>query len=425
MKKAFLFIFIICLFFLNVYANENNPNNDFSKSVIFKDPHLISILKTDKINNIEYNKKLVLDDKEYKYYRKLTDENYFKLYLILERILRANNLYYQNWRIVIKPDTDNINAYSGSANLIVINSSLYDSLYNNNDALAFVIAHELSHILLGHHQISYENLNKVQKYNNEITSSNEIVKQNQNAQLLNDALGNYNTSMVNSIANLILLTGNAVSQHSINNLYKYERSLEYDSDVEAINLIARAGYDFNNASEAFQLLSTLPFIYSPENTHPKIEDRIANIKRVVSLTDINELKNQGMVNIYNSKVMKLKKSSDNYSIILEKLSIQPKYPYTPLSLSDKLINKAYICYLNQNFDESSIYFKEASIINKSNYIPALYLSYINEYKFLETLDKQFYKSSVSWAKKAYRLNPNSIYTNSQLSELKQLKNDSK
>ena len=425
MIKAFLLIFTISLLFLNVYAQDINSNNDLNKSEIFKDPCLIYIFKSDKIKNIDYNKKLMLDEKEYKNYRKLTDENYFKLYRILERILRANNLYYQNWRIIIKPDVDNINAYSGSANLIVINSSLYDSLYNNNDALAFVIAHELSHILLGHHLISSENLNKIQKYNKEIISNNEIIKQNQNAQMLNNVFGNNSAAVGNSIANLIILTGNAVSQHSINNIYKNERSLEYDSDSEAINLISRAGYDVNKASEAFQLLSNLPFIYSPESTHPKTEDRIANIKQVVSLTDFNELKNQGMLNIYNSKVLKLKKSSDNYSIILEKLDIQPKNPYIPLSLSDKLINKAYICYLNRNFNESSKYFKEASMINKTNYIPALYLSYIDEYKFLETLDKQFYKSSVYWAKKANRLNPNSIDTNSQLSELKQLNKDYK
>lgn len=45
-----------------------------------------------------------------------------------------------NWRIALIKDTENVNAFATDANLIAIYTALYDSVYENDDALAMVIA---------------------------------------------------------------------------------------------------------------------------------------------------------------------------------------------------------------------------------------------------------------------------------------------
>ena len=67
-------------------------------------------------------------------------------------MIRANKLDYINWRIAIYRDTEEPNAYSTNMNLVSISTSLYDTLKNNDDALALVIGHEMGHALLGHQQ---------------------------------------------------------------------------------------------------------------------------------------------------------------------------------------------------------------------------------------------------------------------------------
>ena len=45
-------------------------------------------------------------------------------FIILDKILRANKLQYQNWRIGIDIATDDMNAFASTANLIIIYSPI-------------------------------------------------------------------------------------------------------------------------------------------------------------------------------------------------------------------------------------------------------------------------------------------------------------
>lgn len=69
---------------------------------------------------------------------------------------------YVNWRVAIRKSED-INAATYSGNYIIINTALYDSVYTNDDALAFVIAHEMSHQILGHTQRQAELYRKLER----------------------------------------------------------------------------------------------------------------------------------------------------------------------------------------------------------------------------------------------------------------------
>ena len=80
------------------------------------------------------------------------NRDFYTLYRVAERLIRANKLDYVNWRICLVSAVEDFNAGTTSGNLILIHTALFDSLYNNEDALAMTIAHELAHQVLGHTQ---------------------------------------------------------------------------------------------------------------------------------------------------------------------------------------------------------------------------------------------------------------------------------
>ena len=171
------------------------------------------------------NRKKNNDDKEYKKFKKDVKEDYYNLYLILDRVLRANNLQNQNWRLALVNNLEEINASSGSANLIQINTSLYDSLYPDESALAFIISHELAHLILKHNQISYENRTEIATLKRKI----EILRQAQS---------------VTCLAIAIKLSS------KVDELYEQERKLENDDDSEEVILKLRASYDIEKVISA-------------------------------------------------------------------------------------------------------------------------------------------------------------------------------
>ena len=146
-------------------AKYTLPKADPDVLTQIKDPKLIKLSNVKPVNETAYKNKLANDEIIYKTkiipaLRKNMntvnvqpdDVDFYKIYRILERIIRANNLDYINWRLILAEDTTSINAMTTAGNLIIINSSLLDTFHNNHDALAFIIAHELSHQILGHMQ---------------------------------------------------------------------------------------------------------------------------------------------------------------------------------------------------------------------------------------------------------------------------------
>ena len=115
------------------------------KKLVLKDPKLIKF-KADNIKKItdkQWEKKKEQDIAYYKKnvipylvemsnkYNKTITIDFLNLYLVTERIIRANGLDYINWRIVLTDETTNFNAATTAGNLIMINSALYDSFHNN------------------------------------------------------------------------------------------------------------------------------------------------------------------------------------------------------------------------------------------------------------------------------------------------------
>lgn len=399
MKKIILFL-LVFISIINVsFAKDNSPNKSYYGSIeqnlILKDPKLISLQKTKSVDLKLFEQKQLKDNEEYKKCKKGIKVEYYNLYVILDRILRANNLQSQNWRLALKTSLKDINASAGSANLIQINTSLYDSLYPDESALAFIISHELAHLILKHNQISYENRSEIATLKRKI----EILRQAQS---------------VTCLAIAIKLSS------KVDELYEQERKLEYDADSEAVILMLRAGYDIEQVISALNLLSSLPNIYTDRSTHPTVENRICNVQDDMTLLDKDMLINEGMYNLFNSKISSIKYSADKKTVVIYNRKNNNKIVYVPITKEDKLLNKAYLYYISNNIPMAKQYFERAYVVNSNNYITPLYLSYISEYNFYNSGDKKDLKDAKFYSKKAYKLNQNDKFVNKQRNDIKAL-----
>lgn len=399
MKKIILFLFVFISIINVSFANDNSPNKSFygsvEKNLTLKDPKLITLKQTKTVDLKLFEQKKNNDDKEYKKFKKDVKEDYYNLYLILDRVLRANNLQNQNWRLALVNNLEEINASSGSANLIQINTSLYDSLYPDESALAFIISHELAHLILKHNQISYENRTEIATLKRKI----EILRQAQS---------------VTCLAIAIKLSS------KVDELYEQERKLEYDADSEAVILMLRAGYDIEQVISALNLLSSLPNIYTDRSTHPTVENRICNVRDDMTLLDKDMLINEGMYNLSNSKISSIKYSADKKTVVIYNRKNNNKIVYVPITKEDKLLHKAYLYYISNNIPMAKQYFERAYVVNSNNYITPLYLSYISEYNFYNSGDKKDLKDAKFYSKKAYKLNQNDKFVNKQRNDVRAL-----
>lgn len=399
MKKIILFLFVFISIINVSFANENSPNKSFygsvEKNLALKDPKLITLKQTKTVDLKLFEQKKNNDDKEYKKFKKDVKEDYYNLYLILDRVLRANNLQNQNWRLALVNNLEEINASSGSANLIQINTSLYDSLYPDESALAFIISHELAHLILKHNQISYENRTEIATLKRKI----EILRQAQS---------------VTCLAIAIKLSS------KVDELYEQERKLEYDADSEAVILMLRAGYDIEQVISALNLLSSLPNIYTDRSTHPTVENRICNVRDDMTLLDKDMLMNEGMYNLSNSKISSIKYSADKKTVVIYNRKNNNKIVYVPITKEDKLLHKAYLYYISNNIPMAKQYFERAYVVNSNNYITPLYLSYISEYNFYNSGDKKDLKDAKFYSKKAYKLNQNDKFVYKQRNDVRAL-----
>lgn len=384
-----------------------------------RDTNLIpAVVKAPLVEANKYKEKVSKDKKEFQKVNKKLKQEHYCLAEIFDRLIRANNLQYQNWRFAITLDAESVNAHAGSANLIVINSSLYDSLYPNEDAIAFVLAHELSHLILKHNQLSAENFVKISKYQKEIAELEREISRQNTIGSVNSALKNYNAAAANAGANFANGFAKGVLEAKIEHIYEQERKLEFIADSEALVLMTRAGFNPEKAQDAMDFLSNLPHVEDAKNTHPSFDDRMLNLEEDLFLNDEENYKNQGRKNILDSKVLIVKKSKDKKTIILYRDEKFDRTEYVQLSKEDKLIQKAYEYYKIDDYENAKAYFLKANKENSKNVIPPLYLSYIEEYNFIQNPQKTTFKQAKLWLKQARRIDSDNEYVKKQKTDLK-------
>lgn len=336
-----------------------------------KDANLIEVKDYKKINSFNLKKKLHKDNKEHQKYKHILSKEEYDIYQISEKIIRANNLQFKNRRIGFNIDKQIINANGINNNLILINSSLYDCLHQNKDALAFAIAHELSHFILSHQKETIENSYKIKKIEENIDKLNS-----------QKIYENYTKNLKNLI----------------NNIYISQRELELEADSLALELIIKAGYNYDNALEIFDYLEEDYNYYEGRNIYPLIYERKENLKNELEILNIEKLTQEGINNIFSSKILSIQKSIDKETLVINKPKNYKLYSFKPQTKAEKLISKAYSYYQKEDIENAILYFKKAQQYAQNNFIIPLYLSYCYE-------ENNNIKLAKKYIKKAHLLNP--------------------
>ncbi len=361
-----------------------------------KDPKLIKLANYPKVDEKAFQTKLAEDEKIYKKQimpilaKNMNSINvepaavdFYKVYRVAERLIRANNLDYANWRIAIRKTPDDVNAQATAVNFIWINTALYDSLYGDDEALAFVLAHEMSHHILGHQQ-----------------RMAELIKRFEVSDKYRDILYPNIPEPVTTFQEI--------------NLYKESRMMEFMADAEAFILVAKAGYSPNAAMSALNLMDALPNIKYWDSTHPITKDRIKSANENISYLNPDWV-NAGKANILNSPVLPCKKSSDRVSIVIGKSNTSKDF-YEPENIEQKVTRIAYMNYKQGRMENAIKYFEKANKISP-NYANYLYISYANEYLYKASKTKKYLNEAQKAVKKASELNFSDINVQNQLRDL--------
>lgn len=370
-------------------AEYTFPQVVSANSIELKDPKLIHLSDVKPVDEAAYKAKIAKDEAVYKAKIKPalsknmhsvnvqpSEVDFYNVYRIAERLIRANNLDYMNWRIAIRKSED-FNAAASNANFIYINTGLYDSLYDNPDALAFIIGHEMAHQILGHQQRKQEMLHQYDRLN----------------PLNGESLPGY-------IQRKRILAAS--------------RAMEFMADAEGAQLMTRAGYNMDKGMEALNFMNALPNVETLNDTHPIAEKRIRSMMENRAAFN-PEWSNEGKANIMNSDVLDCKKSSDRVSIVITQ-SGQPKKFYEPEALDKRILRIAYTSYKNRNMADAIKYFNKYSEIS-NDYVTQLYLSYANEFLYKQLNNEKYLEQATKAINKAKLLNPNDKYVIEQAAAL--------
>lgn len=360
-----------------------------------KDPKIFKINDFEDVSDSDFAKKISADNVKYSkiekdfisrkmdnYNGQAYGEDFYRVYRIAERIIRANNLQHLNWRIVINRDTA-INAYSHDMNCIEINTGLYDTFLDNDDAMAMVIGHEMAHALLGHSQRKQKIRDKLSKNGTPVYAS----------EVLADAI-------------------------LVRKLLIESKNMEYAADTEGAILAAKAGYDLDKGAEIISFLYTLPQSKDFYSTHPNAKRRLENFAENRKYFLEEEWKNFGKYNIYKSDVLNVRLSSDRKSIVIGqgKTPLLNSY-YRPETMVQIYERYGYRSYLLGDYSEADKYFKKVLNLDKSKYIVYLYLSYVNEALYNQTGKEAYLKNAKEYSTYALKLKPDCKYAKEQIMSL--------
>lgn len=381
------------------YGSTNKYFKDYSEPVkaqtfdfTIKDPKLIKLGNYQEISDAKYNEKLAKDNIKYNEIKKFLKaqkiddyntqafgQDFYKVYRVCERVIRANKLDYVNWKIVL--DTDNsFNASMEGANTLTINTGLFDTFSNNEDALALAIGHEIAHSLLGHQARKTALINRI-----------ETAKRIQSYEMYIGAKRAY---------------------------ARESRKMELMADAEGAKLAAYAGYNLDKARDTIGFLNAIGNTSDAFSSHPNAEVRLKNYAESRKTFLEDEWAKQGRYNIYSSEVLNCDKSSNRKTIVITQGKQRSQNDYYHLETMDEYLTRlAYKSYLNGEFKEAEKLFKELLDINKNNPVAYLYMSYARECLYKQTGKQKHLEKAKEYADIAKDLQPNNKHIQQQVLDL--------
>ncbi|MDR3019987.1 MAG: M48 family metalloprotease [Treponema sp.] len=159
-------------------------------------------------------------------------------------------------------DSNEFNAFASPGGHIFVTRRLVETV-TSEDMLAAVIAHELAHVML-RHSITIINDTRFESQMSSIASAAAATAARTSSQASQAA--NFRNSISGTID--ILMTNG------------YSQAQEYEADIEAIMLLARAGYDPGALMEMLRVLQQSQGNQSSGlySTHPSPQFRMGNIQ---------------------------------------------------------------------------------------------------------------------------------------------------
>ncbi len=162
-------------------------------------------------------------------------------------------------------NSSQINAIACPGGLIFVCSGLTD-LASNEDELAAILAHEVSHVALGH---GIASIDKARWTEFGALVAQESAERSGISEV--QAAANDYGDLVEDMVSNIITRG-------------YSRETEYQADSLAVEICASAGYNPSALSSVLQRMSTITSRSGPGfwQTHPSPEDRLAAVAAVTA-----------------------------------------------------------------------------------------------------------------------------------------------
>ncbi len=372
------------------YFADYSVKNKNEDKIELKDPKIIKLDGYIEKDLAQYSAKVTKDNIEYEkvknylksrkvdnYNSQAYHEDFYAVYKVTEKLIRANKLDYINWRIVIDTKKE-FNANVAYLNCLTLNTGLIDTFKGNEDALALVVAHEMAHSMLGH----TERLSEI--YNKMLEAKAA------------GASGPYTTYRRKFLIN--------------------SKNAEYTADIESAKYLIRAQYDLDKAQEVLSVMNTFDYKVDGASTHPNGEKRLKNFEQNKLYFMDEEWSKQGKYNLIHTDVLKCEKSSDRKSIVIRKGEQKDSdYYYRPETTEEIYRRVGYKAYLNKDFKQATEYFKELAKLDDA--IAYLYLSYIEEYKYKKSHKPMCLKKARKYITLAYELDSKNKHIKEQAKAL--------
>ncbi len=199
---------------------------------------------------------------------------------------------YKGYSVVIL-DTDEINAMATPGGHIFVSRGLIDCT-QSEDALAAVIAHEISHIQLGH-SVTAIKASRTRAAVSDTAKAGlvtSLASANANSGFYGIKLGEKEMQKVFEAVDTISNASNEVVKTLVNTGFSKEQ--EFEADKNALYLLNDAGYDSRAMLDMLSQLDTSSSNSGWGATHPSPKDRIKKVeKELAKMEKANILSSDG------------------------------------------------------------------------------------------------------------------------------------
>lgn len=213
---------------------------------------------------------------------------YDKALSIFKNICTKNNIEVCP-NLIIK-DSSAIDSPTATTASVVITKGFIDKI-DNDDQLAFIMAHEITHILNGDAAKLKPNIinDKLKSLTKDMSYMKKYDVLKRSETILNSSISgrtayNYGTTdalLYAVIGSLLLNVGGGLVESG---LYSFNRNMEYKADINGVKLMASAGYD---PKEAIKFWGNASNIFGEDmhvfsTTHPSYSNRSSTLKNIIN-----------------------------------------------------------------------------------------------------------------------------------------------